>query len=383
MSMTYRCLDCHQDFTFDYSSLIENFDNIKTEEEKIEEIKKYEETTIPFKFEKNLCIDCLKKIYSKNEGDRSDNEVDESQLKFDENKLNELINNICVEQNKIDIEELEEKEMKTKNILNDAQETLNSNLSKLDIILDELKHINQDEQSSWDVFNSFEKLIYLYAKDNRYNRQTLQNLQKKIKKYSQSNIFTDLFNISFSTKVGSINSCRLQFPTSGNNYDELNAGWGYIVFLTCLLAKKFNFQSKRFSLIPSGSYSRIKDKNMEYLLSYSDLTRTLPNFNKAMTVFLDYFGEFMNYLYSLPIFLKMGGTKGSAKCNFNFVIQDDKINNISIIYDENKPNDWCQCMKFLLAQLKFIVTMALMDENEEYKNILEIANIINPYHKSK
>lgn len=388
--LKYKCVDCQKEFKIDYSSYIKglnpeyqkNIDEAKTEEETNELIKKYVEGTIPFKFEKNYCLECLKQILAKNDKESREKEEALNSLRANEKTINFDINAIEADQQNENIELIEQEEEEAFNALSDVKQKMNANMENLDTILGELNLINKDEKTSWRKFNDFEKQITLATKESVYNKITHSNLQSKIKTFSQTSIFTDLFQISFSGKVATINSCRMQLPVSGNNYDELNAGWGYIVFLTAILAKKFEFDSRKYRLEPNGSYSRIRDESGNtYDLSYSELSRTLPNFNKAMSVFLEYFDEFVKHINAKGIVKKFGENKGITACDFTFVIKKDTINDKSIIFDNNRGNEWCQCMKYLLAELKMIVTMALMDEDEKYKNILEIANVINPYHK--
>jgi hypothetical protein len=66
---------------------------------------------------------------------------------------------------------------------------------------------------------------------------------------------------------------------------------------------------------------------------------------------------------------------------FKYKIEGDKINDKSIKYEQNKWDEWCQCVKWLLTILKYYVTLVLEAENKSYKNILVKANIIYPQKK--
>ena len=50
--------------------------------------------------------------------------------------------------------------------------------------------------------------------------------------------------------------------------DEINSGWGLICHLTIIISDKFNFNSKKYDIVPMGNYSKIftKDKKSIYEL---------------------------------------------------------------------------------------------------------------------
>lgn len=379
MSIKYKCVDCQKEFIIDYRQCIPEIVNLKTEEEIKKKIEEYDQV-IALKFGKNFCYECLQKILEKNEEESVAKEKVIKEIKQDEKMLYDDVSQAVKENELLDLDRLIEEEEIAFNELSDAKLELDKNMQTLDIVLAELRRINKEEKEAWSRLNNFEKKVSLDIKHEKYEQIKNENIQAKIKQFSQSNVFTDLFQITFTNKVGTINYCRMQLPVSGNSYDELNAGWGNIVFLTCILAQKFQFKSK-LTLEPTGSYSKIRDESGKaYDLSLSELSRTIPNFNQAMTLYLQYFDEFIQHLNICGVISKFSENKGITTCEFNFVIKNDTINGKSICYDSTRPGDWCQCMKFLLAELKFLMTMALMDEDEKYKNILEIANIINPYN---
>lgn len=61
----------------------------------------------------------------------------------------------------------------------------------------------------------------------------------------------------------------------------------------------------------------------------------------------------------------------------DFKINNDCINSYSIKLDQNYPESWSQCMKYLLTILKSYIALALQKEGDEYKEILEKSTIIN------
>ena len=137
--------------------------------------------------------------------------------------------------------------------------------------------------------------IYSVEKDLSISNDIKLDYENKIKSFSNTNIFSELFQISFNDKFGIINGCKFCDPNISNNSDSINGGWGYIVLLTKLLSIKYNFESKKYDLIPGGNFSKIieKEGNTEYELIITDV-KIKDKFNKAMTVYLEYLDEFIN-----------------------------------------------------------------------------------------
>lgn len=46
--------------------------------------------------------------------------------------------------------------------------------------------------------------------------------------------------------------------------DEINSGWGLICHMSAVISDKFNFQSKKFEIIPKGNFSKIITKDGKY-----------------------------------------------------------------------------------------------------------------------
>ncbi len=63
--------------------------------------------------------------------------------------------------------------------------------------------------------------------------------------------------------------------------------------------------------------------------------------------------------------------------DFIYKINYDSINNFSIKYDQNYPENWSQCMKYLLTILKFYISIILKKEHDEINEILDKSMIIN------
>lgn len=104
----------------------------------------------------------------------------------------------------------------------------------------------------------------------------------------------------------------------------------------------------------------------------SNHSKSLEKFNEAMVIYL----ENLNYLNE---HLSNSALSLANKVNgeFNFKLTGDTINNFSIRFDPNYPDNWAHCMKYLLTILKQYIFIAVKKEDAEYNLILEKASIIS------
>ena len=215
--------------------------------------------------------------------------------------------------------------------------------------------------------------IYSVEKDLSKSNDIKLDYENKIKSFSNTNIFSELFQISFNDKFGIINGCKFCDPNASNNCDSINGGWGYVVLLTKLLSIKYNFESKKYDLVPVGNFSKIidKEKKNEYEIIITDI-KLKDKFNNAMVMYLEYLDDFLTFLIKEGKIEKKNEDICPKICG-------DKINNKSIKIENGKEKleDWFQCMKYLLTILKFLICQVLIDENQAYKETIDNIDIIN------
>ena len=367
MSKIYRCIDCGKEYKFDYSEINPDSENVESEafQQRISDYIKI----LNFPSESNICYDCLKSIKNFRESTIKSNKkkdleniakqyIDELNAKYkkDENILKNLT---------------EEEEQKGLKELNDIKNKVEQNESELNLLLKELESIEQKETEFCNEFRDLEIKLYFAEKDISKSNDIKLDYENKIKNFSNNNIFSELFQISFGDKFGCINGCKFSDPYISSNYDSINGGWGYIILLTKLLAVKYMFESCKYDLIPEGNFSKImnKDTKDEYEIGISDINRTKDKFNRAMDAYLDYLNEFLNFLIK-------NGKIEVVNEDICPKINGKKINNKSILI-ENKDNieNWYQCMKYLLTILKFLICQVLINENQSYENIINNTSI--------
>ena len=383
----YVCFDCGKTFILDYNEILSVKKDINKDEiteEFIENLDKENGMNI----KKNICYECLEEICNKKNSENNENEKDFDSIYNDlvkelkilldsdpqitklieENKNNKNENLINIE-NSIN-EKLKNEKISLETKLKSIENEISEEEKKYQNYLSQLSYLSQTEKNYWEKFHEIENYIYTIEKEKNYIKNIANIYEKEIKNFSNSNIISDLFQISFSDKYGTINGCRL-VEVRENNYDEINAAFGYIILLTKILSIKFNFESENFDIEVQGNYSKIYDKKNKvfYDVSISNLSRTLNNFNESLEFFLKYFYEFDAFLREKKIVVEG---------EFKYKIEGDKINDKSIKYEPNKWDEWCQCVKWLLTILKYYVTLVLDAENKCYKDILVKANVIYP-----
>ena len=371
MLKTFRCMDCGKNFTLDYS--IENIGLKETDspEEKEKKISEFNKNFIIFA--SNICTKCLQPIVNSKD---TANETKTFENKKVEETCNKYISNLkekfSKEEQDLKKYTLEEEEKKKKE-LEEIKSIVEKNENHLKSLIKELENTEQKENKFCDDFRKLEMDIYEVEKELSKSNDIKLDYENKIKGFSNTNIFTELFQISFNGKFGRINGCSFLDPNQSSNWDNINGGWGYIILLTRLLSIKYNFDSIKYDLIPIGNYSKIveKEKKVEYEIFLYDI-KLREKFNNAMSAYLEYLEEFINYLFK----------EGKIKVNNDDIcprITGNLINNKSIRIDNGKDKleDWFQCMKYLLTILKFLILQVLIDENQAFKENIDDIDIIN------
>ena len=375
MSIQFRCMDCGKEFLIDFTDSGINLEECTTKEifrQKLIELKNPYGVIFPI----NICTNCLIpfKKTTTNTKNNEDNNIEET-CKKNITKLKEKFVN---EETEIKRYSNEEEEKKKKE-LEDLKKQVEKNENHLKELLKELEATEQKENTFCDDFRKLEMDIYDVEKELSKSNDIKIDYENKIKSFSNTNIFTELFKISFNGKYGIINGCSFCEPNSSINWDFINGGWGYIILLTKLLSIKYKFESSKYDLVPIGNYSKIidKEKKIEYELVLSDI-KLRDKFNTAMVAYLEYLAEFMNNLF----------TERKIKISNDDIcpkIIGDKINNKSIRIENGKDKleDWHQCMKFLLTILKFLILKVLISENETFQENIENIDIINNINEIK
>ena len=293
---------------------------------------------------KKVCQERIEELKNKKESEEEFKDYSEENEKIMEEKLEQMKN------------EVKENENKLKNLLTNLEET------------------EKKEDDFWLEYKKLEKDIYSAERNLSLSNDINLYYENKIKNFSGNNIFTDLFEISINDNFGIINGCSFNDPLNYSHFDNINAGWGYIVFLTKLIAIKYKIELKDYDLIPLGNFSVIKtkinNKIEQFELYLTDKQNAKISFNIAMVKYLEYLSELLKYLFEQKIL----DEKAIEMCP---KIEGDKLNDISIKIENEKIENWYQAMKNLLMILKFLISQILSQENKAYKNMIDTSELIN------
>lgn len=198
-----------------------------------------------------------------------------------------------------------------------------------------LTHINLTEYAS---------AIACETKDTNHRYQ-------KLMQYDSIN---DSFHIWYSGPFATINGFRLgTLPSCVIEWTEINAALGQAVLAIAIVAEKSNFEFKMYGLMPMGSFPkvyRVSDRRTIYCL-YTDGSFSLfpkKRFNLALIGFLHCVEELGMHVYTQDPTLSLP-----------YVINplDGMINDQSILLGVD-DEIWTRSLKFLLADIKWIIAWA-------------------------
>ena len=373
MNKVYRCVDCLKEFYFDYSDLPIQFNLSNPDsEENLELIKTYNRN-INLQMEINICQDCLKSIKTNSNSNMdSQREANTNIKKVCQERIEELKNKKDSEEEFKNYTEENEKILKEK--LEQMKNEVNQNENKLKTLLVDLDESEKKEDEFWKEYKKLEKDIFALERNLAQSTDVNLDYQNKIKNFAGNNIFTDLFEISINDKFGTINGCSFNDPLNYSHFDNINAGWGYIVFLTKLISIKNKVELNDYDLIPLGNFSVIKVTINNKIETFELFLTERPNskiyFNVAMMHYLQYLNALLAYLYDKKIL-------DEKKMEMCPKIVEDKINGISIQINNDDLENWYQAMKNLLIILKFLISQILSHENRDYKSTIDTVELIN------
>jgi len=373
MNRVFRCYDCLKEFQFDYSALQIDFDKENPDSEENLKLIKTKSGSLDFHMEINICQECLQNLKT-NSNSTADikKEADLNIEKVCQERIEELKNKKESEDEFKDYTEENENIIKEK--LEKMKNEINLNENKLQKLLGDLEEAEKNEEKFWKEFKNLEKNIFKVDRDLSQNEDINLIYSNKIKSFAGSNIFTDLFDISVNDKYGMINGCSFNDPSNYTHLDNINAGWGYIVFLTKLIAIKYKVDLNNYELIPLGNFSVIKakinDKFEQFDLYLTEKQNSKITFSIAMVKYLEYLNELLKYLLQQNIFEQ----KAMEICP---KIDGDKINGVSIQMKMENLENWYQAMKNLLIILKFLIAQILSQENKAYKGTMDSVDLIN------
>lgn len=315
---------------------------------------------------KNICVNCLYELIKERENYNNEVIKDIEAYKAAYESIQKEFNNKENEElSKLNIEDLKNEEEKLIKNLQELELKEIAAQNELDFQANQLSNHYKLEQAYWDIFNQLEDHSYKLEKNKQYTMNRNKIYENEIKQFSSYNILNSLFNISSDNDYGKINGARLGCPTNSLIPDEVNAALGYVVYLTAIIAKKCNYEFKKYELIPMGNYSKIlkKDQNCVYELNFTNSSSNfIDKLNDALEAYLEAFKELHDYI------------NNENSLNLTKLTKLDDGFNIKLNIKE--PEKWNGSMKNLLIILKSYILNCLKKEEIEYEEVNKNINIL-------
>ncbi|KAJ6247949.1 beclin-1 [Anaeramoeba flamelloides] len=325
-----------------------------------------------------LCEQCTS-LFFKQTNNLIKNELREK--KVYNTYLQNFDNNLTVDQDLIE-KKNQEYELEINNILSEidrlSDEELQTQQEIEQLQYPERKFHELQSKYSLDLQNF--KLAELVYNENRESVLMKTNYaQKELEKLISTSVLNDVFHILPDGPFVTINNFRLgRLQSIPVEWEEINTAWGLTALLIVVLSKRFNYEFKNYTIIPHGSYSRIAKKKINknpnfvgnlkiknYLELYFNndgfLKRfRIKRFNQAMIWVLECVQEIAEFIHQQNKDFKL-----------MYKIKKDKINNISIKYNNSNLTTWNHALRCLLSNLKQFMFTSL---NKEYQKITQKYN---------
>ncbi|KAJ2078706.1 autophagy protein [Coemansia sp. RSA 988] len=251
---------------------------------------------------------------------------------------------------------LEQALTETLGILDGQLEQLCEQIAELDTEarLEETKSAQLHQQSN-DLGFVLERCeAEQWALDEKYAR-----LASQLTQLQRTNVYNDVFNISVSEGIASINGFRLGGRSAPYNVDwsEINAAWGQALLLLQTVARRLELDFVGYRLIPMGSFSRIERVPDEgetitlELFGSGDLYlgRLFQNrrFDTAMVAYLECLRQVAQKVMTLNPLLKIP-----------YVIDHDKIGTVSIKPQFGQDDVWTRACRNTLMNARWVLAFA-------------------------
>jgi len=169
----------------------------------------------------------------------------------------------------------------------------------------------------------------------------------------RTNVYNDTFYIWYDGHFGTINDFRLgRLPSQPVDWNEINAAWGQATQLLEAISKRVGFISENFRLHPMGSFSKMEsvhNNSIYELYGSSDISLGklfwYRRFDNGMVSFLASLNELAAFASTRdPTF------------HLPHRIDHERIGEQSIKIQFNNEETWTRACKYLLTNLKWILS---------------------------
>ena len=236
--------------------------------------------------------------------------------------------------------------------INNEKIEMHNELQKIETDYSELM---QQEYNYITEYNAIQSELQLKQSELSNIQSQINYTTELLSKLKSSNVYNDVFYITFDGTFGTINNQRLgRLSTQSVQWNEINGALGDIVLACCVIAKKINYTYHTYKLNPMGSYTTISllsdPTHVCELYSNSDLSlrklfRYGSGFDQALIWLLHCIDQLQQYIHN----------QCDNTFEIKYIINDDKIGNISIKTAANNDQQWSRACKFLLINMKFML----------------------------
>jgi beclin 1 len=198
------------------------------------------------------------------------------------------------------------------------------------------------QDTYFNEYNTYSILHYDLECQKKSILDKLENTKRDSLMLNSTFLLNEVFHIWFDGFFGCINNFRVgRLSSQPVEWNEINAGLGYMVLLLDVLATKLGVKFTKYQLIPFGSFSCISSGNqkLEFFGGNGGYFWSLK-FDKAMSGFYACLSEVVEKLPNIALPYEM---------------KEERINQIPFKYSNIDQDKWTRVMKYCLTNMKWIL----------------------------
>lgn len=171
------------------------------------------------------------------------------------------------------------------------------------------KQLDKLEARYWHEFSSHQLSLTDHLEERDRITHAINSATVSLNMLKRTNVYADLFRIWFDGPFGTISGLKLgRTRARPVEWDEINAAWGQAVLLLASLARSCGCRFCSYTLLPAGSYPRIRDDKAAAAGTTHDLFGPVnklfcTSYDRGQVAFLTCLKEF-------AVFLRKKGVPG-------------------------------------------------------------------------
>lgn len=183
----------------------------------------------------------------------------------------------------------------------------------------------------------------------RADKSLTTQYRTTLSKLQHITIFNDAFFIWHDGQYGTINGLRLGC-VNGQPVDwmQVNAAMGYVALLLAAVCSQTGCKFSEFRIVPQGSFSKVTkhgDERKTHELFFDNRMFAMSRFNQGLRCLAQCMQELAAFVMEKEPSIRLP-----------YVVADFKVHGIPIVFD--KEMQWTRAMKYLLTNLKWVLSWA-------------------------